>query len=206
MTLEFPRASEDTPAYLSGSFEWHWTATFEAFTSTFDTGERPLSTPAGEYRFVVNGKRREAGGVAPYRLRSKSFRVRRWDGVEITSASATGSGRVRVNVGPKRTIGVPKAQKSGGKRIASRIGPIDYPDSYSSPVKFVNDKRSVTRDVKRPDDAGLFERFSLCLQLPPVGRHRRGGLRPGHAGGSARAGIDEARAAAPKRARDRRRA
>jgi hypothetical protein len=169
VTLRFPGRSA-APAYLAGSYEWVWTAHFEAFTSDFDTGAGARSTPTGRYRFVVQGKRREGGEVVPYRLASDPFRVRRWDGVEVTSISSGQDGRVRFNVGPKRTVSVPGVEApgaSGGRRVRSAIGPVDYPDSYASPTPFVKDERSLTRDPRRPNASALFEWFCYACSFRP---------------------------------------
>jgi len=48
------------PAWRAGSFEWVWTASFEAFGSDIAqhdaSGERRRTTPRGTYRFVVTGR------------------------------------------------------------------------------------------------------------------------------------------------------
>ncbi len=67
MTLRFPQGTE-TPSYLTGGQRWRWTAHFETFVSTFDLGDRPRATPAGTYRFAVEGERREGGQTVPYEI------------------------------------------------------------------------------------------------------------------------------------------
>ena len=37
-------------------------------------------------------------------------------------------------------------------RDRREIGPIDYPDSYSSPARFIKDERTAIRDPAAPDD------------------------------------------------------
>jgi hypothetical protein len=68
VTLKFP-AKEDAPAFLSGDQRWEWTATFEAFVARFDLeklgGGAERATPAGAYRFVVEGPRPEGGETKP---------------------------------------------------------------------------------------------------------------------------------------------
>ena len=164
VTLKFPRG-EEAPTYLEGSYRWEWTAHFEAFTSSFDTGERPRSTPLGEYRFTARGQRQQGGRTVPYSIVSEPFRVRRWDGITVPAIRASGSGRVRFSVGPTRTLQVKRVAEpkqrppdlgtgdGGGPApnassaqsapsaptgtVASVIGPIDYPDSYASPTQFI---------------------------------------------------------------------
>lgn len=76
--LAFPRSQLELLAAKAGQFEWHWTASFEAFDPL------PLGigqTPAGRYRFVIDGKRLEGGALAPYTLVSEPFVVSPWRGV-----------------------------------------------------------------------------------------------------------------------------
>ncbi len=164
VTLKFPRGDE-APSYLLGSYRWEWTAHFEAFTSNFDTGERPRSTPVGEYRFMARGQRQQGNRPVPYSIASEPFRVGRWDGITVPAIAANRSGRVRFSVGPTRTLQVKKVKEpkqqppdlgtgdEGGAApsaaaaqatepeptgtVGSVIGPIDYPDSYDSPTPFI---------------------------------------------------------------------
>ncbi len=164
VTLKFPRG-EEAPSYLQSSYRWEWTAHFEAFTSNFDTGERPRATPVGEYRFVARGQRQQGNRPVPYSITSEPFRVSRWDGITVPSIAANRSGRVRFAVGPTRTLQVKKVKEpnqqppdlgtgdEGGTApsaaaaqaaepaptgtVRSVIGPIDYPDSYDSPTPFI---------------------------------------------------------------------
>ena len=73
VTLKFPQGA-DVPSYLSGGQRWEWTAHFEAFASRFDLGDRPRATPAGTYRFVVEGRapRGRRGGALRGRPRASS--------------------------------------------------------------------------------------------------------------------------------------
>jgi Neutral/alkaline non-lysosomal ceramidase, N-terminal len=131
VTLAFPQGP-DVPSYLSGGQHWHWTAHFEAFASSFDTGAPggALATPVGEYRFSVRGTRREGGKPVPYSLTSASFRVSPWSGITVNSLRVEPDGRVSFAVGPRHTYD------------GDEIGPIDYPDSYKSPARFIKDQRS----------------------------------------------------------------
>jgi hypothetical protein len=108
-TLKFPQG-EDTPSYLQGSYRWEWTAHFEAFISPFDTGDRPRATPAGRYRFVADGRRREAGRQVPYHLESQPFAVAPWDGITVPQIAAEPDGSVSLTVGPTKTLEVPRVK------------------------------------------------------------------------------------------------
>ena len=63
--VRFPTPKE-LPAFAAGEFVWQWTASFEAFVSEVElpdlTGERRRATPAGTYRFAVEGKHGTAPG------------------------------------------------------------------------------------------------------------------------------------------------
>ncbi len=112
VTVRFPRGDDDgLPDYAQGSFEWKWTATFEAFVSPFDTGARGRATPPGEYRFVVHGRHRTGGAVQDYDVASRTFAVSPWSG--ITSALTL--------------------EDDGTLAVA--VPPLDYPDSYETEGK-----------------------------------------------------------------------
>jgi hypothetical protein len=119
LMVDFP-APEQLPEWRAGTFEWKWTAAFEAFSSEMAQGDlqgdRRSSTPAGEYRFVVKGRHRGAG---KYTLRSAPFTVSPWDGVTVTDLRVEPDGRV--------SFAAP--------------GTIDYPDSYESPFRFIENRR-----------------------------------------------------------------
>ncbi|HEX2295883.1 MAG TPA: hypothetical protein VHN37_11295 [Actinomycetota bacterium] len=79
--VEFPDGMDGLLNTYQGNEEWVWTAGFEAF----DALPAAIgSTPAGEYRFVVDGHIRQSGESVPYHLESKPFEVRPWDGVEVS--------------------------------------------------------------------------------------------------------------------------
>ncbi|HEV2755103.1 MAG TPA: hypothetical protein VG318_04925 [Actinomycetota bacterium] len=83
--VEFPDGADGLLNTYQGNEEWVWTAGFEAFDAF------PVaigSTPAGEYRFVVDGHIRRGGEAVPYQLASGSFRVKPWDGVEVADLRA----------------------------------------------------------------------------------------------------------------------
>ena len=179
VTVKFPQAGE-VPAYALGSQKWRWTAHFEAFASDVrDLGERPAATPVGTYRFVVRGHRRERRRVVAYTLRSEPFAVRRWDGITVPGISS-GGGAVSFTVGPASTYRLPHAEPVGGSRpieakvegegsgdVTATVGPIDYPDSYDSPAKFIKRTRTVFRDPAAPDDASKFEWYCLDCSFRP---------------------------------------
>ena len=81
VTVEFPSGPETVPGYAAGQQEWRWTAHFEAFVAPFDVGRPELATPAGTYKFVVSGERREGHAVVPYEIESETFEVAPWDGI-----------------------------------------------------------------------------------------------------------------------------
>ena len=78
--------------YRAGGQVWKWTATFEAFVSRFPLvdpqGKAYQATPAGTYRFVVNGKWRQGGADADYERVSDEFEVRPWSGLTVENAQA----------------------------------------------------------------------------------------------------------------------
>ncbi len=109
VTVRFPRADDDSvPDYAQGSFEWQWTATFEAFVAPFDTGDRGRATPPGEYRFVVDGRHRKGGAAADYRVVSRTFTVAPWSGIKATDLRIEDDGT-----------------------LSADVAPVDYPDSYT---------------------------------------------------------------------------
>jgi hypothetical protein len=171
VTLELPEVGEAAP-YLLGDAEWRWTAHFEAFASSFDPGERPLATPAGRYRFVVEGSRREGGERVGYRIVSDAFRVRPWSGITVEDIRLTADDRVSFRVGPRSTYqvggeGSDVAVVGAGEPIEAEVGPIDYPDSYDSPARFIDHRRTAYRHPDAPDDARRLEWFCFTCTFRP---------------------------------------
>jgi hypothetical protein len=158
VTLEFPQGVE-VASFLGGGHQWRWTAHFEAFASAFDTGRAHLATPAGEYRFAVRGRRRAGGEVVPYELVSDSFRVRPWTGMTVEDLRVDPDGRPSFRTGPRsmRSLGALEAQ----------IGPIDYPDSYASPARFVTVAWTGVRDPAAPDDPARIEWYCDTCSFRP---------------------------------------
>jgi hypothetical protein len=71
----------------AGQQEWVWTANFEAFDAfPAEIG----STPAGTYRFAVEGSHRTGAPSAnvPYELKSDEFVVSPWDGLTVNNFTA----------------------------------------------------------------------------------------------------------------------
>jgi Neutral/alkaline non-lysosomal ceramidase, N-terminal len=162
VTLDFPEG-QDAQSYLEGGHEWRWTAHFEAFASHFDPIEGVRATPEGTYRFVVDGARREGRRAVPYHLESQTFRVAPWDGITVEDLRAERAGKISFTVGPRRKITV----TSGGPTVQAEIGPIDYPDSYSSPSPFIESSRQVFRDPAAPGDPSRFEWYCFRCSFRP---------------------------------------
>jgi hypothetical protein len=185
VTLKFPTTQGDEPAYASGSYEWHWTAHFEAFVAgsedqPFNTGDRDPATPPGNYRFVVDGQRREGHAVTDYHLTSDEFAVSVWKGIEVNDFNLDPDGSLSFKVGPRSTYTVqggetdgcnPLDVLDGGPTIQDTIGPVDYPDSYvgSDPrvARFICDQRSVRRDPAAPGDPDKLEWFCFTCSFRP---------------------------------------
>ncbi len=163
VTLEFPELT-DVPAYLLGDQRWHWTAHFEAFVAgsgdePFNTGERAPATPPGLYRFRVEGERRD-GGEVPYALTSEEFEVRPWSGITVEDMRLEPGGEVSFRVGPRHS-------HDAGGGLTDEIGPIDYPDSYESPARFIRERRTAFRDPTAPDDPDRIEWFCFTCSFRP---------------------------------------
>ena len=176
VTLEFPQ-TDGAPAYLAGDQEWRWTAHFEAFVAPFDTGAGDLATPPGTYRFVVDGLRRSGGETAPYHLESRPFAVRPWSGITAEDLRLESDGTLSFRIGPRRHYDVPAggdedarpvAPLGGGPAIADvEIGPIDYPDTYRSPARFIDHVRYARRDPAAPGDGSRLEWFCFACSFRP---------------------------------------
>jgi hypothetical protein len=151
-------------SYLLGGYRWHWTATFEAFASPFDTGDRPRATPPGEYRFVVDGRRRQGRAEVPYRIESAVFQVRPWSGVTAEDVRLEDDWTVSLRVGPRRVLDVP-----GEPALKAEIGPIDYPDSYGGEAKarFIREQRTAIRDPRAPSDPSKVEWYCFTCTFRP---------------------------------------
>jgi len=139
LMVDFP-AAEQLADYRAGTFTWMWTAAFEAFSSDISqhdaSGHKRRQTPSGIYRFVVDGRHRDSLGAAPaaYRLESKPFAVRPWSGITAEDLRVENDGRVSFTPGPV-------SRHSFGENGPYAVGPIDYPDSYTSPFRYIDGKR-----------------------------------------------------------------
>lgn len=141
LMVDFPKA-EELASWRAGTFTWKWTAAFEAFSSEIAqpdaSGRERRQTPAGTYRFVVTGRHRQATGQAPaaYRLESASFTVAPWSGITAEDIRVQDDWRVSFAPGPvsRFTFGTDRTYT---------VGPIDYPDSYESPFRYLDGKREL---------------------------------------------------------------
>jgi len=123
LMVDFP-APDAAVASRAGGFEWNWTASFEAFSSDIRqpdvTGKPRNKTPAGTYRFVVDGLHRAsaAGPASEYRLESDPFEIAPWGGLTAEDL---------------------RVDQDGSVSFANAT--IDYPDSYDSPFRFIRNER-----------------------------------------------------------------
>ena len=176
VTIAFPQGS-DAPSFETGSFEWRWTAHFEAFASRFDTVEGLRRTPAGTYRFVVDGLHRSGGQGVPYHLISNEFQVKPWDGITVEDMQVDADGKVSFKLGPRKTRTL--------DGIKAEIGPIDYPDTYDygpagAVADFIDDTIRGLRDPAAPNDPHAVRVVLRGVQLPAVDRLRRRERGHGH--------------------------
>jgi hypothetical protein len=134
---------QNLPVFAAGQFVWEWTAAWETYVGEVPlpdaTGTPRLATPAGTYRFVIDGVRRASVGdvVEAYHLESAPFEVRPWDGITV-SAGAYEDRTIRFQVGPRTT-------EDFDGRIWE-FGPIDYPTGWAwhEAITSVADKRGLT--------------------------------------------------------------
>jgi hypothetical protein len=110
--LDMPDGIDGVAEAWTGTRQWTWTATFEAFDGFPATHGQ---VPDGTYRFVVDGHLRTAGIDEPYHLESDAFDVTPWDGIDIADVRVV-DGDVHVTVDP-----------------------ITYPRTYDSPLRWIAD-------------------------------------------------------------------
>lgn len=112
--VDLPDGVQGLADTWTGSQEWIWTANFEAYTG----GPNPAlaSTPAGTYRFVVDGAARTGGATVPYRLESNPFEVSVWDGLAAPTVSVV-----------------------DGEIVVTAQDRVVYPRTYESVFPFVAD-------------------------------------------------------------------
>jgi hypothetical protein len=158
VTVKYPQG-EDVQSYLEGNQIWEWTAHFEAFASNYDLGMGggELATPPGAYRFVVDGERRQGGARLPYHLVSNQFEVRPWSGITASDLRVEPGGRITFKLGPRHTYSV--------NGMSAEVGPIDYPDSYSSPARFIKNERTPYLDPTAPTDPQKIEWFCFTCSF-----------------------------------------
>ena len=92
--LEFPAAVTGAASTYGGQERWEWTANFEAFNfgPRRDIDPRGDQVPEGEYRFVVEGRYRDALEDRPYRLESDPFEVSKWEGIAVQDLQKEATG------------------------------------------------------------------------------------------------------------------
>ena len=153
LMVDFPNPDQ-IPGWRAGAHEWTWTATFEAFGSDVELpdaqGVRRRSTPAGEYRAVIEGQRRTGEPKAPescdamtkercvidslvdYEL-VKEFTVAPWDGIVARDVQISNEDvSFEISSEPERICGNKQGDAEPGE-----AGPIDLPDSYSSSFPYI---------------------------------------------------------------------
>jgi hypothetical protein len=167
VTIRYPDTN-GAPAYAAGQQQWRWTANFEVFVSPFDTGDRPLATPPGAYRFVVDGRYRRDHQSQTYHLVSREFAVRPWSGITVEDVKVGGDGTVSFKVGPRHTYDVTKYVNDRRQPpLSAEMGPIDYPDSNTSDARFIVSKRTAIRDPDAPTDASKIEWYCFDCSFRP---------------------------------------
>lgn len=129
--VAFPEGVVGLTDAHTGRHAWHWTAGFEAFTGGPDP--RLGNTPAGTYRFVVDGAIRQDRATVPYAVVSDPFGVAPWDGIVVEDLQVEGE-TVSFRVGD--VVGDGVASRYG---LADRYD-VQYPPSYDGAAfRFVAD-------------------------------------------------------------------
>ena len=156
----------DLIAWRSGQFVWEWVAGFEAFASelplpepgTVGRPDEPYLTPAGQYRFVIEGQHRGANGVSNYTLTSEAFEVRNETRITATDFAVAGQD-VSFIVGPvsEQSVFQRGVNPVETVEVSSRVvGPIDYPDSYESAIPWVRAQRNLHAYQEGEDDDQIY--------------------------------------------------
>jgi glycerophosphoryl diester phosphodiesterase len=161
--------------WRAGQFEWKWTASFEAFVSELDNlGGRPGVTPAGTYRFVVDGRHRGLlafPNATPYHLESQPFAVVPWNGITVEDLRVESDGRVTFQVGPVNTFTTFKSGAGDGTTTRSpgyTVGPIDYPDSYAGGLAWIRNERQLFAGDQQYCGRCTFRPWADSAQLAQV--------------------------------------
>jgi hypothetical protein len=112
--VQFPIGVQGVLNTWTGKQEWQWTANFEAFDAFPRAVVPGGQTPAGTYRFVVDGQIRSGRANQAYHLASNSFTVAPWGGLTATDAQRTDSS-------------------------LSFVAAANYPRTYTSPFPYIHD-------------------------------------------------------------------
>jgi hypothetical protein len=83
----------------TGTQEWLWTATFEAFDAWPKADVDGGQVPAGTYRFVIDGNIHQGGASKAYSLQSNTFDVSPWDGLKASDPTVS-NGDVTIETAP----------------------------------------------------------------------------------------------------------
>jgi Neutral/alkaline non-lysosomal ceramidase, N-terminal len=141
VTLKYPDETPDgIVTYRAEPKEWKWTATFEAFVSRFPLvdpqGDPYRATPAGSYRFVVNGVWRKGNKDTPYTRISRTFAVEPWSGITVENAATDAKGHITFSAGTSHEIKETTVRHTARPPLAANnapipftIGPVDFPDT-----------------------------------------------------------------------------
>ena len=178
VTLAFPQGP-DLPSYLSGGHEWRWTAHFEAFASQLR--HRPRARSPRRRASTASG----STGSAGRRRRGRALRARLGQLPGGALERDHGGGPAR---GPGRPTSFrtgPRSARALGE-LSAEIGPIDYPDSYASPARFVgaHGPACATRPRRTTRPGRVVLRHVL---VPALARRGRGRARDLHVRGRRRA-------------------
>ena len=112
--VKFPSGAGGVLNTYAGKGDWHWTANFEAFDAFPRTVVPGGQTPAGTYRFVVDGQIRTGGANHAYHIASSPFAVAPWTGVMPTDLQRDDTS-------------------------ASFAATVNYPRTYTSPFRYIHD-------------------------------------------------------------------
>jgi hypothetical protein len=85
-----------------------------------------------------------------------------WSGITVRDLEIGSGGTVSFVVGPRHTVEVP-----GTPKLSDVLGPVDYPDSYKSPARFIKDQRTAIRDPDAPSDARKVEWYCFTCSFRP---------------------------------------
>ena len=164
LTLQFPQA-QDAATYLGGQ-RWPWTAHFEAFVSDIDAGGG-RATPAGTYRFSVQGVYRDSMGRKDYSLTSNEFQVEPWHG-HHRRGPAQGARRAAQLPG-RPAARLDRARGRRGARGQRRDRPDRLPGLLRGVAPGRVHRREPDRDA-RPLRSDADHVVLLHVLVPPVAR------------------------------------